>query len=94
MTVMPSRIVARTKATVEKLRCPRVDLVLLRAECGSITTWTLSSCAEPRLDALHRGALWVADAAVAKGGIILPFGLAVIVEIADKIVNSAPHHRA
>lgn len=42
------------------------------------------------LHALHRGARWEAGAALAKGGIILLFGLAVIVEIADKIVNGVP----
>ena len=36
------------------------------------------------LYALHRGARWEAGAAIAKGGIILVFGIAVIVEIADK----------
>ena len=42
------------------------------------------------LYALHRGARWEAGAAIAKGGIILVFGIAVIVEIADKIVNGVP----
>lgn len=42
------------------------------------------------LYALSRGPRWEAGAALAKGGIILLFGLAVIVEIADKIVNGVP----
>ncbi|MGW8192177.1 cation transporter [Sphingomonas hominis] len=42
------------------------------------------------LYALKRGARWEAGAALAKGGIILAFGLAVIVEIGDKIVNGVP----
>lgn len=40
--------------------------------------------------ALHRGARWEAGAAIAKGGIILVFGVAVIVEIVDKIANGVP----
>src|SRR3546814_21143050 len=40
--------------------------------------------------ALHRGARWEAGAALAKGGIILAFGVAVIFEIADKIANGVP----
>ncbi|WP_210359003.1 cation transporter [Sphingomonas beigongshangi] len=42
------------------------------------------------LYALNRGARWEAGAALAKGGIILVFGLAVMVEIGDKIVNGVP----
>lgn len=42
------------------------------------------------LYALHRGPRWEAGAALAKGGIILVFGIAVILEIADKIVNGVP----
>lgn len=42
------------------------------------------------LYALHRGARWEAGAAIAKGGIILLFGLAVLIEIADKLVNGLP----
>ena len=42
------------------------------------------------LYALHRGARWEAGAAIAKGAIILVFGVAVIVEIADKVVNGVP----
>ncbi len=42
------------------------------------------------LYALNRGARWEPGAALAKGGIILVFGLAVIVEIGDKIVNGVP----
>ncbi|HEX7741258.1 MAG TPA: cation transporter, partial [Sphingobium sp.] len=42
------------------------------------------------LYALHRGPRWEAGAAIAKGAIILLFGFAVIVEIADKIVNGVP----
>lgn len=42
------------------------------------------------LYALHRGARWEAGAALAKGCIILVFGIVVLVEIADKIVNGVP----
>lgn len=42
------------------------------------------------LYALSRGARWEAGAALVKGGIILAFGIAVLVEIADKIVNGVP----
>lgn len=42
------------------------------------------------LYALNRGPRWEAGAALAKGGIILVFGLAVIVEIADKLINGVP----
>ena len=42
------------------------------------------------LYALHRGARWEAGVAIAKGGIILVFGIAIIIEIADKIVNGVP----
>lgn len=42
------------------------------------------------LYALHRGERWEAGAALAKGGIILAFGVAVIFEIADKIANGVP----
>lgn len=42
------------------------------------------------LYALSRGPRWEAGAALAKGGIILAFGIAVVVEIADKIVNGVP----
>jgi len=42
------------------------------------------------LYALSRGPRWEAGAALAKGGIILAFGIAVMVEIADKIVNGVP----
>lgn len=42
------------------------------------------------LYALNRGPRWEAGAALVKGGIILVFGLAVLVEIADKIVNGVP----
>jgi cation diffusion facilitator family transporter len=42
------------------------------------------------LYALHRGARWEAGAAIIKGGIILVVGIAVIVEIAHKIVNGVP----
>ena len=42
------------------------------------------------LYALHRGARWEAGAAIAKGGIILVFGIGIIIEIADKIVNGVP----
>lgn len=42
------------------------------------------------LYALNRGARWEAGAAIAKGGLILAFGIAVIVEIADKIANGVP----
>ncbi|MEJ7927118.1 cation transporter [Sphingobium sp. AN641] len=42
------------------------------------------------LYALSRGPRWEAGAALAKGGIILVFGIAVLFEIADKIVNGVP----
>lgn len=42
------------------------------------------------LYALHRGARWEAGAAVTKGLIILALGIAVVVQIADKIVNGVP----
>lgn len=42
------------------------------------------------LYALSRGQRWEAGAAVAKGVIILLFGILVIAEIADKIVNGVP----
>src|SRR3546814_19337275 len=42
------------------------------------------------LYALHRGARWEAGAALAKGGLILAFGVAVLFEIADKIANGVP----
>lgn len=42
------------------------------------------------LYALSRGPRWEAGAALAKGGIILVFGIAVVVEIFDKIVNGVP----
>jgi cation diffusion facilitator family transporter len=42
------------------------------------------------LYALNRGPRWEAGAALAKGGIILIFGIAVVFEIFDKIVNGVP----
>lgn len=42
------------------------------------------------LYALNRGPRWEAGAALAKGGIILLFGIAVIVEIIHKIMNGVP----
>ncbi len=42
------------------------------------------------LYALSRGPRWEAGAALAKGGIILLFGIAVIVEIVDKIASGVP----
>jgi len=42
------------------------------------------------LYALSRGPRWEAGAALAKGGIILFFGIAVVVAIVDKIVNGVP----
>jgi Co/Zn/Cd efflux system component len=42
------------------------------------------------LYALHRGARWEAGVAIAKGLIILAFGMAVMVEIAHKIANGVP----
>ena len=42
------------------------------------------------LYALNRGPRWGAGAALAKGGIILLFGLAVIAEIVDKLANGIP----
>ena len=42
------------------------------------------------LYALSRGARWEAGAALTKGGIILVFGIAVAVQIADRIINGVP----
>lgn len=42
------------------------------------------------LYALNRGPRWEAGAALAKGGIILLFGIAVVIEIADKILHGVP----
>ena len=42
------------------------------------------------LYALNRGPRWEAGAALATGGIILLFGVAVIFEIADKVANGVP----
>ncbi len=42
------------------------------------------------LYALTRGPRWEAGAALVKGGIILFFGIAVVVEIIDKMVNGVP----
>ena len=42
------------------------------------------------LYALHRGPRWEAGAALAKGGIILAFGIAVIIEIAEKLAHGVP----
>src|SRR3546814_20974514 len=42
------------------------------------------------LYALHRGARWAAGAALATGGIILAFGVAVLFEIADKFATGVP----
>lgn len=42
------------------------------------------------LYALSRGPRWEAGAALAKGVVILAFGLAIIFEIADKIANGVP----
>lgn len=42
------------------------------------------------LYALNRGPRWEAGAAVAKGVIILLFGILVLAEIADKVVNGVP----
>lgn len=42
------------------------------------------------LYALSRGPRWEAGTALAKGGIILVFGIAVVFEIFDKIVNGVP----
>jgi len=42
------------------------------------------------LYALSRGPRWKAGAALAKGGIILVFGAAVLAEIGDKIANGVP----
>ncbi|MBI0477078.1 cation transporter [Sphingomonas sp. MA1305] len=39
------------------------------------------------LYALSRGPRWEAGAAIVKGGIILAFGVAVLAEIADKLIN-------
>jgi Co/Zn/Cd efflux system component len=42
------------------------------------------------LHAMSRGPRWEAGAALAKGSIILIFGVAIIFEIVDKIVNGVP----
>lgn len=42
------------------------------------------------LYALHRGPRWEAGAAIAKGLLILAFGLAVLFEIADKLASGVP----
>lgn len=42
------------------------------------------------LYALSRGSRWEAGAALTKGGIILVFGIAVLVEISNKLVNGMP----
>lgn len=42
------------------------------------------------LYALKRGARWEAGAAIAKGGIILVFGIFIMIEIIDKIANGVP----
>lgn len=67
-------VVARSSA----LMADSVDML------GDAVVYALS------LYALSRGPRWEAGAALAKGGIILVFGIAVLVEIFDKIVNGAP----
>lgn len=42
------------------------------------------------LYALNRGPRWEAGAALAKGALILLFGIAVLIEIADKVANGVP----
>jgi cation diffusion facilitator family transporter len=42
------------------------------------------------LYALSRGPRWEAGVALAKGGIILMFGVAVVFEIVDKVINGVP----
>ena len=42
------------------------------------------------LYALSRGPRWEAGAAIAKGGIILVFGLAIVVDVAFKLINGVP----
>ncbi len=42
------------------------------------------------LYALSRGPRWESGAALAKGGIILVFGIAILFEVFDKIVNGVP----
>lgn len=42
------------------------------------------------LYALSRGPRWEAGAALAKGGIILVFGLAIVVDVAFKLINGVP----
>lgn len=42
------------------------------------------------LYALHRGARWEAGAAIVKGALICAFGIAIMFEIADKLVNGVP----
>lgn len=67
-------VVARSSA----LMADSVDML------GDAVVYALS------LYALSRGPRWQAGAAITKGIIILVFGLAVAVEIADKIVNGVP----
>lgn len=67
-------IVARSSA----LMADSVDMF------GDAAVYALS------LYALHRGARWEAGAAIAKGAIILAFGIAVLVQIADKVANGVP----
>ncbi len=67
-------VVARSSA----LMADSVDML------GDAVVYALS------LYALSRGPRWEAGAALVKGGIILIFGIVVVVEIADKIANGVP----
>ncbi len=80
-----------------------INLVLFMAEFGGGVVARSSALMADSVDmlgdaviyalslyALSRGPRWEAGAALAKGGIILVFGIAVLVEIFDKIVNGAP----
>ncbi len=67
-------IVARSSA----LMADSVDML------GDAVVYALS------LYALNRGPRWEAGAAITKGAIILAFGIAVIAEIVDKVVNGVP----
>src|SRR3546814_2016902 len=74
VVVFGGGVVARSSA----LMADSVDMF------GDAVVYALS------LYALHRGARWEAGAALAQGGIILAFGVAVIFEIADKIAIVVP----
>lgn len=80
-----------------------INLVMFAAEFGGGVVARSSALMADSIDmlgdalvyalslyALHRGSRWEAGAAIAKGAIILAFGVVVIFEIADKIVNGVP----